>query len=219
MLRFTAAYSTVSTPCGKREGLLLDMFVADFARGRKAADALRLSVHGGSRVYQAGTGPRREPDGRGGAHRGPDAATCPRKSASLLTQVRYPHSPQTCDEYWNGEDGPWAIEVKMIRFRHDNGKLADLSIQDILSPFSGDHSALSDCLKLVRGGFPARTALVIYAFEDQERPVDCLIEAFEYLAAHYVVLGARDEVRMSNLIHPVHAAGRVFGWRVSVLPH
>lgn len=195
----------------------LSTFIADFAQGMTAADALGLSAHGGNRVYQPGIRPHREPDAV--------ALTVnqmkqhdPRRYASLLTQVRYPHS-LTCDVYWDGEEGPWAIEVKMIRFRHDNGKLADLSIQDILSPFSGDHSALSDCLKLVRGGFPAQTALVIYAFEDQERPVDCLIEAFEYLAAHYVVLGARDEVRMGNLVHPVHAAGRVFGWRVVGLRH
>lgn len=125
----------------------------------------------------------------------------------------YPGSRKTCDLYW-GDDQPWAIEVKMIRFRGDNGALADLSVQDILSPFEDDHSAIGDCLKLASSGFAGQKAALIYAFDDPVRPVARLLDAFEVLARHYVRLGPRHESRMNGLVHPVHASGSVIGWEV-----
>ncbi len=131
---------------------MLDMFVHDFAAGMKSVDAMRLSARGRNRTYQPGVGPYREVDAVAQT-----VAEMKRQSSSkygsIQTQVRYPKSSQKCDVYWEEQDETWAIEVKMIRFRGDNGKLADLSVQDILSPYSEDHSALSDCIKLARSGF------------------------------------------------------------------
>jgi hypothetical protein len=39
----------------------------------------------------------------------------------------------------------WAIEVKMLRFMGDNGKLNDNIVMHILSPYPEHRSALTDC--------------------------------------------------------------------------
>jgi len=59
----------------------------------------------------------------------------------------YPESKQTCD-ILIGDPVDWAIEIKMFRPNGDNGKPDDTAIKDILSPFSSDRSALTDCIKL-----------------------------------------------------------------------
>ncbi len=137
---------------------MLDMFVHDFAAGMKSVDAMRLSARGRNRTYQPGVGPYREVDAVAQTVAEMKRLS-PSQYGSIQTQFRYPKSSQKCDIYWEGQDETWAIEVKMVRFRGDNGKLADLSVQDILSPYSEDHSALSDCVKLARSGFVARTGL------------------------------------------------------------
>ena len=53
--------------------------------------------------------------------------------------------------------------------------------------------------------------MVIYGFDYPNQSVDTLIEAFETLADRRVVLGPLNEVELGPLVHPVHAAGRVFG--------
>jgi len=39
----------------------------------------------------------------------------------------------------------WAIEVKPARLGRDNGTYEDAAIKKILSPYSGDRSAVTDC--------------------------------------------------------------------------
>lgn len=189
-------------------------FVRDFAEAMVTADSLGLSAQGRNRQYRPGIGPHSEPQ----AIRltiEQMKALHPNRYHSLTPEALYPGSNQKCDLVWSTPTNDWAIEVKMIRFRGDNGKLADLSVQDILSPYADDHSALSDCLKLTSSAFRAQLAIIVYGFEDQERPLDVIIDAFEVLASHYVHLGSRCEALMPNLIHPVHSSGRVFGWTLS----
>jgi hypothetical protein len=47
-----------------------------------------------------------------------------------------------------------------------------------------------------------------------DRSLDPVIDAFELLAAQRVQLSRREVVPFGPLVHPVHAAGRVFGWEV-----
>jgi hypothetical protein len=108
----------------------------------------------------------------------------------------------------------WAIEVKMARFRGDNGKPDDTSLKDLLSPYEADRSALTDTVKLARAGFGGRTAVLIYGFDYPDRPLDPAIAAFETLARERVALGERIAAALPRLVHPVHANGRVFGWEV-----
>jgi hypothetical protein len=103
----------------------------------------------------------------------------------------------------------------MARFRGDNGKPDDTAIKDILSPFESDRSAVSDCAKLVNAGFSGRTAVLIYGFDDDKRPLETVITAFEVLASTRVALGPRYTARLEGLIHPVHHSGSAFAWEVS----
>jgi hypothetical protein len=131
----------------------------------------------------------------------------------LRTQVPYPGSRQKCDLVL--EDSPgWAIEVKMARFRGDNDKPDDTSVKDILSPYERDRSALTDCLKLASSMFSRQMAILIYGFDDPDRPLTTIIEAFEVLARTRVRLGTRNSATLNRLIHPVFRSGGVFGWEI-----
>jgi hypothetical protein len=88
------------------------------------------------------------------------------------------------------------------------------AVGQILSPYFSDHSALGDCVKLVEASFTARTAVMIYGFESEQRPIDRLIEAFELLASASVALGPRHTVAFGSLVHPVHRDGIVWLWEV-----
>jgi len=69
---------------------------------------------------------------------------------SIVTSVPYPESPrQKCDFcIGNASSWEWAIEVKMLRFLGDNGKLNDNILMHILSPYLEHRSAYTDCIKL-----------------------------------------------------------------------
>lgn len=128
--------------------------------------------------------------------------------------IAYPNQRgQVCD-LWFGEPAQWVVEVKMARLRGDNGKPDDMTIKKVISPYARDHSAVSDATKLAESEFSAEKAIIIYGFDYLNQSVDPLIEAFETLADRTVELGPRYEVDVGALVHPVHAAGRVFGWRI-----
>jgi hypothetical protein len=128
--------------------------------------------------------------------------------------VAYPDQPaQVCD-MWVGQPTQWVVEVKMARLRGDNGKPDDMTIKKVISPYARDHSAVSDATKLAESGFGAEKGIIIYGFDYPNQSVEPLIDAFETLVDRAVELGPRCEVDLGPLVHPVHAAGRVFGWRI-----
>jgi len=55
---------------------------------------------------------------------------------------------------------------------------------------------------------------MIYGFDDRRRPLKTIIDAFEVLARRDVQIGPRFEAPLESLVHPVHAAGAVFGWEI-----
>jgi hypothetical protein len=192
----------------------LGQIVRDFAAGMEAADKKHPQASSSSttgRFYQPGIGPFQETEAvaltlaelrtvRGGvyAHAG---------------KRRYPASRNVCDLAL-GELPDWAIEVKMARLRRDNGGSEDTTTKKILSPYPDDRSAVTDCRKLASSGFGGRQAILIYGFEDPARPITWLIEAFELIAAGTVTLGPRQTAPLKDLVHPVFAAGQVWGWEV-----
>jgi hypothetical protein len=129
----------------------------------------------------------------------------------------YPNAPRQKCDVWCGRPLEWAVEVKMARFRGDNGKPDDTAVKDLLSPYASDRSALTDCEKLAGSGLECRTALMVYGFDYEDRPLDPAIDALELLAAARVTLGARVEAVIGDLVHPVHAYGRLFAWEIH--PH
>ena len=130
--------------------------------------------------------------------------------------VPYPDVPrQKCDlcigqkSCWE-----WAIEIKMLRFLGDNGKLNDNILMHILSPYPAHRSALTDCSKLVNSPLGERKAILIYGFEHEKWPLAPAIDAFERLARAQVQLGPRHVAGFGNLVHPIHAKGRLFVWEI-----
>jgi hypothetical protein len=102
----------------------------------------------------------------------------------------------------------------MLRLMGDNGKPNDNMLMHILSPYPADRSALTDCSKLITSGLGERKAIIIYGFDYPGLPMDPAIQAFETLARSKVTLGTRAATNYSDLVHPVHSAGRVFGWEL-----
>jgi hypothetical protein len=192
----------------------LERIVHDFALAMEAVDHRRpqaMSHRTAARPYRPGIGPFAEDDAV--------ARTVAEMQAAGGTAYqnahkrRYPSGGQTCDLAL-GERPDWAIEVKLARVGRDNGTYEDAAIKKILSPYAGDRSAVTDCVKLAHSGFEGRRAVLIYGFDDPDRPLLWLIEAFEAVAAMHVVLGPRAGAPLRDLVHPVFAAGGVFAWEV-----
>lgn len=192
-------------------GLLVDGVAAAFT---KADSARPVWVSRSGREYRAGIGPHAE-----------DAAV-----ALMLAELRstaryalvpsgqflpYPDAPRQKCDVWLGDPVEWVLEVKMARFKGDNGKVDDTAIKDLISPYGADRSALTDVQKLAHSGFPSRKAILIYGFEFTDRPLEPAISAFEALARERVGLGDRRSAAMGPLVHPVHSTGVVFGWEVA----
>jgi hypothetical protein len=192
----------------------LDRFVVDVAAAFTVADGARpVWVSRAGRRYQAGLGPHAE-----------DAAVAlmlstlrtidPYRSLSCGQFLPYPDAPRQKCDLWLGEPVEWTVEIKMARFKGDNGKPDDTALKDLLSPYESDRSALTDTAKLARSGFPGRKAMLIYGFEFPDRPLEPAIAAFEILARERVNLGARHQAAMGPLVHPVHSVGHVFAWEI-----
>lgn len=128
--------------------------------------------------------------------------------------VSYPSAPRQKCDVWVGDPHEWVIEVKMGRFRGDNGKPDDTGIKDLISPFPTDRSALTDASKLARSGFLASKAILVYGFDDGERPLDDALDALETLLRSHVTAGGRVEAAFHGLRHPVFASGRVAAWQI-----
>ena len=190
----------------------LQEFVEHFALALNAADARRPSAIGprSGRAYQPGIGPH--PEDRAVDLIVAELAAM-RPDWKIALRQCYPESKQTCDLLW-GEPLDWAIEIKMARPNGDNGKPDDTAIKDILSPFTADRSALTDCVKLADSHIAPHRAILIYGFDDPRRPLQEMLTAFETLAHTRVQLSPRCEAGIGPLVHPVHQMGCVCAWEI-----
>jgi hypothetical protein len=192
----------------------LGQIVRDFAMAMEAADHRQpqaKSHRDATRSYWPGIGPFAENDAV-------SLTLAQMQATNAVTYLdagkrRYPAGKYVCDLVLCRLPD-WAIEVKLARLGRDNGTYEDAAIKKILSPYPEDRSAVTGCAKLLHSGFAGRRAILIYGFEDPQRPLHWLIEAFEAVAARTVVLGPRQEAPLHELVHPVSAAGRVYGWEV-----
>jgi hypothetical protein len=191
----------------------LQDFVDQFALALNAADARRpaaVSPRSG-RVYQPGIGPHPE-------DRAVDLIVAELKETRPAWRIAlrqcYPESKQTCDMIL-GDPPEWAIEIKMSRPNGDNGKPDDTAVKDILSPYTADRSALTDCLKLADSDVAPHRSVLIYGFDDPRRPLREMVAAFETLASTRVTLSPRREATIGPLVHPVHQTGFVFAWEIT----
>ena len=198
--------------------LEFQQFIEDIAISIKRVDARRPQAANARTgvAYQPGIGPHSETQAVALLVGELQQQFGGRYSGMVQTNIPYPKGRQKCDlcigtpPSWD-----WAIEIKMLRLMGDNGKPNDNMLMHILSPYPNDRSALTDCVKLVQSGLPGRMAIVIYGFDYPSLPMDPAIEAFETLASRWVCLGARCVSHYADLVHPIHVAGRVFGWDVT----
>lgn len=200
------------TPC-------LQQLAEDFAAGMVAADdgePVAVNKRSG-KPFQPGIGPHAESEvidlvGAELLRIEPD-----QYEGRWHTDVPYPSDGRRRCDLCLGEPGrwEWAIEVKMLRFLGDNGRVNDNILMHILSPYAADRSALSDCEKITRSDLAGQKAVMIFGYDHAEWPLDPAIDAFENLAEGRVVLGPRAEASFEGLIHPVHQEGRVFAWSVA----
>jgi len=73
---------------------------------------------------------------------------------------------------------------------------------------------VTDCAKLANSGFAGRRAVLIYGFEDPDRPLRWLVKAFEAVASLDTILGPREEEPLRGLIYPIFSAGWVYAWEI-----
>lgn len=191
--------------------LTLEALVHDFAFGMSLADAKR-PVHRSARsgrIYSPGLGPCDEALTIRLVMQELSIARANRYSHYVLG-AKYPKSSGKCDICIGAE---WAVEVKMLRFLGDNGKVNDNILMHILSPYPAHRSALTDCDKLRNSHFGCRKAILIYGYEDTAWPLEPAIGAFERLAQ----LARRNRVQkeVTGLIHQIHNRAVVFGWELT----
>lgn len=196
----------------------LGKIVSDFGLSLSRVDARRPQAANArtGALFQPGIGPHSESKAVELVARELECLDPATYGGRIKTGVPYPGQiRQTCDLcVGTNPDWEWAIEVKMLRMKGDNGKPNDNMLMHILSPYPRDRSALTDCEKLTRGSWSCSKAVMIYGFDYPDLPMDPAIGAFETLAQLRASLSARCTGAYRDLVHPVHQKGRVFGWEV-----
>ncbi len=191
----------------------LDKIVHDFAAAFKAVDTTAPQGSSKSRIYQPGIGPLPEADAitRALAHlRQVDPITY-----GSASPQPYPAKRQACDLVIPGH---WALEFKLLRPYGDNGVEAEHWSENVLHPYPGNTSSISDCLKLIQSGFKERKGIIVFGYEHTPPLIDLTIaiNAFEVIARQVVgiYLSNRIVAELNGLIHPYHQQGKVFGWEL-----
>lgn len=192
----------------------LQEFVDAFTWGLREADEKRpvcVSDRSG-REYQPGIGPH--PEVKMVALAMDEVLGVDSARFAYELGVPYPSGKRQRCDLTVGPLGGWAIEVKLLRFLGDNGKVNDNILMHLLSPYEAHRSAVTDCIKLANAGFHRRTAVMIIGFEAEHWPLDPAIRAFERLATSYVKLGLPCRADFSGLVHPHHRSGATVAWEV-----
>ena len=136
-------------------------------------------------------------------------------NCEIHRSISFPSSPaKKCDLCLLTPAGKLFIEIKMMRLFGDNGKTNDNITMHILSPYPQQRSALTDILKLQESGFDGDKAIMIYGYDYDDYPMSLMMESFETLGNKWLKTPALSN-KFSNLIHPVHTRGEVYGWFLS----
>jgi hypothetical protein len=110
----------------------------------------------------------------------------------------------------------WALEFKIVRPFGDNGVEAEHWSQNLLHPYPGNISAISDIFKLMRHDGSEKRAVIVISYEHEPPKIDVsiLVSAFELLCRQLLTLplGDRHVRIVENCVHPVHQRAIVYGW-------
>ena len=112
----------------------------------------------------------------------------------------------------------WAIELKIARPFGDNGKEAEHWSQNLLHPYPGNTSALSDAMKLQTWKGRETPVVVVVGYEHHKPQIalDPLIDSFEAIGRDVLKLpiGPRFSRRLDDLCHPCHQVARLWAWEI-----
>ncbi|CAN5493549.1 hypothetical protein BH09PLA1_BH09PLA1_29130 [soil metagenome] len=112
----------------------------------------------------------------------------------------------------------WALEFKIARPFGDNDKEAEHWSQNLLHPYAGNVSAISDALKLMDWNGGEKCGIIVVAYEHNPPRIDVstLVSAFEMLCRELlkVPLGSRHVKVLEGCVHPVHQKATIFGWEL-----
>lgn len=112
----------------------------------------------------------------------------------------------------------WAVEFKIVRPFGDNGKEAENWSVNMLHPYPGNVSLISDAIKLGSlDNFPHKGLFVIgYEHDPAKISLNPLLDSFEIIARQIlqINLSGRIEETRTALVHPEHQVLRCVGWQV-----
>jgi hypothetical protein len=191
---------------------MLTEFIIDFAASLRVLDASYPVGKSKTREYSPGVGPLTEAQTVDGV-----LTLLATTKAKYLgaAPCRYPTTKQICD---CRIPQAWVIEFKLVRPFGDNGKEAEHWSENLLHPYSGNVSAVGDCLKLRDSGFEERKGIIVFGYEHTPPRVDLdvAIRAFEKIASDVVglSLSKRASATVTGLVHPYHQQAKVFGWEI-----
>ncbi len=151
-------------------GLDLATVVDDFARGMELADR-RCPPASNARsgvTFRPGIGPHTETE-TVKLVMAELSRTTPNRYGDYALGVPYSGvARRRCDLcLGSGPNWEWAIEVKMVRFLGDNGKLNDNILMHLLSPYPEHRSALTHCDKLGAFGPQGRKGILVYGYDHE----------------------------------------------------
>jgi hypothetical protein len=112
----------------------------------------------------------------------------------------------------------WALEYKTLSPYGDNGRIMEHWSENLIHPYPGNVSALSDCYNL--NGYPAgiRKGIIVVSFEPIQPIIDLniLLDSFELIAENicHFNLGPRFSHVVNGLIHPVFQKVTIYGWEL-----
>jgi hypothetical protein len=143
---------------------------------------------------------------------------------NLTREVDYEGTEQSCDLLYEEDGLRLPIEVKLIRFRYDNGNIDPNTFPKVFSPFPerSSSSLLTDAKKLRQSSFEESYALLGIYYEKEN-------EEYEQMKASKIAgklsidaeywYGIEVEPvcisRFDGLRHPHHQRGAVIAWELS----
>lgn len=142
----------------------------------------------------------------------------------IETEVPYPGSGKRCDLVIEGTDHRMPVEVKLLRFRRDNGNIDPNMYKSVFSPFPerSSSSLLTDAKKLAESGFELPAGLLgLYYEEDDEEyeqlRAETVAEKFEIDVEYWYDRDIETVAveRFEGLRHPHHQHGAVIAWVLS----
>ncbi len=111
------------------------------------------------------------------------------------------------------------MEFKIVRPFGDNGIEAEHWSQNLLHPYPGNVSAISDAFKLMQHKGEETRVIVVISYEHEPPKIDVsvLVSAFELLCRELLKfpLGNRYTSVVGGCVHPVHQRATVYGWRLA----